>query len=194
MFCLLFGIIGIPLMLSVLANIGGLMAEGLEYIWSANKIRIKKMRKFFRNLRNKKRKKSNVHVPVTDEENNEPLGEEGDKPNNKDDEESGEEQEEEEDEEEEFTSSGIPVDLLFCYLKNDKHFLGGVIGNILTFVGTVATLGAFFGLGALLLTCFEEWSFFDAFYFCFITSTTIGFGDLTPSIAGEGDDCLSTKK
>ena len=64
--------------------------------------------------------------------------------------------------------------------------LGGVIGNILTFVGTVATLGAFFGLGALLLTCFEEWSFFDAFYFCFITSTTIGFGDLTPSIAGEG--------
>ena len=53
-------------------------------------------------------------------------------------------------------------------------------------MGTVATLGAFFGLGALLLTCFEEWSFFDAFYFCFITSTTIGFGDLTPSIAGEG--------
>ena len=122
MFCLLFGIIGIPLMLSVLANIGGLMAEGLEYIWSANKIRIKKMRKFFRNLRNKKRKKSNVHVPVTDEENNEPLGEEGDKPNNKDDQESEEEQEEEEDEEEEFTSSGIPVDLLFYYLKNDKHF------------------------------------------------------------------------
>lgn len=72
--------------------------------------------------------------------------------------------------------------------------LGGVIGNILTFVGTVATLGAFFGLGALLLTCFEEWSFFDAFYFCFITSTTIGFGDLTPSIAGEGEECFSTKK
>ena len=80
------------------------------------------MRKFFRNLRNKKRKKSNVHVPVTDEENKEPLGEEGDKPNNKDDQESEEEQEEEEDEEEEFTSSGIPVDLLFYYLKNDKHF------------------------------------------------------------------------
>lgn len=72
--------------------------------------------------------------------------------------------------------------------------LGGVIGNILTFVGTVATLGAFFGLGALLLTCFEEWSFFDAFYFCFITSTTIGFGDLTPSIAGEGIVYLSISR
>ena len=120
MFCLLFGIIGIPLMLSVLANIGGLMAEGLEYIWSANKMRIKKMRKFFRNIRNKKRKKTNVPVPVTDEENNEPLGEEGVKSNNKDDEESEEEQEEEDEEEEELSSSGI-LALQFHYPRNDKH-------------------------------------------------------------------------
>ena len=100
MFCLLFGIIGIPFMLSVLASIGGLMAEGLEYAWSANKTRIKKIRKFFRNLRNKKRKKSKVPVPVTDEENNETHGEEEeDKQNKKDDEDNDEDEDEEEDKE-----------------------------------------------------------------------------------------------
>ena len=39
-FCLLFGIIGIPLMLSVLADVGGLMAGGLEFAWQANKERV----------------------------------------------------------------------------------------------------------------------------------------------------------
>ena len=40
MFCLGFGIIGIPFMLSVLADVGGLMAEGIEYAWMVNKERI----------------------------------------------------------------------------------------------------------------------------------------------------------
>ena len=41
MFCLGFGIVGIPFMLSVLADVGGLMAEGIEFAWMANKERIK---------------------------------------------------------------------------------------------------------------------------------------------------------
>ena len=57
----------------------------------------------------------------------------------------------------------------------------------MTFVGTLGILGIFFASGALLFTIWEDWTFFDAFYFCFITSTTIGFGDMTPDIAGEGN-------
>ena len=40
LFCLFFGIIGIPLMLSVLADVGGLMAGGLELAWESNKKRV----------------------------------------------------------------------------------------------------------------------------------------------------------
>ena len=43
LFCLLFGIIGIPLMLSVLADVGALMAGGLELAWESNKERAIRM-------------------------------------------------------------------------------------------------------------------------------------------------------
>ena len=42
-FCLLFGIIGIPLMLTVLVDVSGMMAGGLEMAWSCHKERIIRM-------------------------------------------------------------------------------------------------------------------------------------------------------
>ena len=57
--------------------------------------------------------------------------------------------------------------------------------NLLMILGGLLAIILFFGFGALLFTIWEDWSFFDAFYFCFVTMTTIGFGDMTPSISGE---------
>lgn len=47
--------------------------------------------------------------------------------------------------------------------------------------GAVAFLGVYLSAGAAVFDEFEEdWGFFDGFYFCFITVTTVGFGDLVP--------------
>ena len=52
-------------------------------------------------------------------------------------------------------------------------------------VGALASLGVFLSCGSYVFTHYEKWSFFEAFYFCFITMTTIGFGDVVPGL-----DCL----
>ena len=38
----------------------------------------------------------------------------------------------------------------------------------------------YIAFGAVLFAIMEDWSYVDAFYFCFITLTTVGFGDLVP--------------
>ena len=92
LFCLIFGIIGIPFMLSVLANIGSLMAEGLELVWSSNKARVRRLGRLLTRRRRRRRK-------IPEEERTEDAADtEKSAEELADDAESAEEEEEEEDE------------------------------------------------------------------------------------------------
>ena len=91
LFCLIFGIIGIPFMLSVLANIGSLMAEGLELVWSSNKARVRRLGRLL--TRRRRRRKIPEEEKTEDAADTEKSAEEL-----ADDAESAEEEEEEEDE------------------------------------------------------------------------------------------------
>lgn len=42
------------------------------------------------------------------------------------------------------------------------------------------TLLVYIALGGFLFQFVEGWSYIDSFYFCFISLTTVGFGDLVP--------------
>ncbi|CAF1114149.1 unnamed protein product [Rotaria sordida] len=47
-------------------------------------------------------------------------------------------------------------------------------------VATLGVLALYIAMGALLFAQWENWHVLDGAYFCFITFTTIGFGDLVP--------------
>ncbi len=66
--------------------------------------------------------------------------------------------------------------------EEDDDGEGGLGGNTLTAVLALIFLTCFLSIGSFIFTIWEGWSFFDAFYFCFITMTTIGFGDIVPGI------------
>jgi predicted tellurium resistance membrane protein TerC len=51
----------------------------------------------------------------------------------------------------------------------------GFGNNMYTVGGALVFLGIFLSCGAFLFTLWEDWTFFDGFYFCFITMTTIGY-------------------
>ena len=70
-----------------------------------------------------------------------------------------------EEEEEEEEDSGVDV---------------GLLDNLRTAGGALLLLFLFLSFGAYFISYYENITFFNAFYFCFVTMTTIGFGDIVP--------------
>ncbi|KAK7076983.1 hypothetical protein SK128_001990 [Halocaridina rubra] len=64
----------------------------------------------------------------------------------------------------------------FCVLQMKR----GKLKTVATILSTVSILVGFISLGGVIFMTLEEWTFMESFYFCFISTTTIGFGDLVP--------------
>ena len=68
--------------------------------------------------------------------------------------------------------------------EEDEDEGGGMLGNIKTAVISLLVLSAVIATGAYFFSSCQDLTFFDGFYFCFISLTTIGFGDIVPDLDG----------
>ncbi|CAD7090502.1 unnamed protein product [Hermetia illucens] len=67
------------------------------------------------------------------------------------------------------------------YRNKESHLTGATIKWSYA-LSSVLFLCVYLSIGSSLLLIWEdEWTFFEGFYFCFITMTTIGFGDIVPT-------------
>ncbi|KAK0093615.1 hypothetical protein PV326_013096 [Microctonus aethiopoides] len=78
-----------------------------------------------------------------------------------------------------FAFIGIPLTL--TVIAHWGKLFAEIVSEIASAFAAIGLLFIYISCGATMFMLWEEdWNFFDGFYFCFVTMTTIGFGDLVP--------------
>jgi len=81
-----------------------------------------------------------------------------------------------------FSACSVPEDLNDIHRYDDTHKVAVPITL------SLAVMISYICGGAILFGEWEGWDFLDGFYFCFITLSTIGFGDILPGDAVDQDE------
>lgn len=150
--CIAYAVLGIPLMLLCLANIGDVMADIFRYVYS-------KVCCCGCCRKKNKDKVTSIRVSASQAWKTDASGKPIPPGQTILDDDSDVE-DEEDDEDEKIT---VPLTITMIVIA------GWIVG------------------GAVLFSVWEDWDFVQASYFCFITLTTIGFGDLVPSVENIDD-------
>lgn len=128
LFCIAYALIGMPLLLVFMKDIGDLMADGVRYLYSRMCCRWCRVRRRDAELPPgvDRKSKSIMHDEVGKE----------------------------------------------AYMPTDLVMVPIMVNLVIIFL--------FLFVGAAIFSAWEDWNLGPALYFCFITLTTIGFGDMVP--------------
>ncbi|VDK80363.1 unnamed protein product [Litomosoides sigmodontis] len=169
---ILFAIIGIPLMLLFLTNMGDVMAKIFRFFY-ARSIRLK-YRLILWHKRRKAAELRSANSFVSRLDGNKDLSSES------------------------FRLSSNVRDLLTARAQIEqlevRESVEAQLQRISVPLSLVfLTMFAYLVAGSVLFCLWEGWTFLDSFYFCYISLTTIGFGDKFPG-ASVGNDKDAQKK
>ncbi|XP_013790710.1 TWiK family of potassium channels protein 7-like, partial [Limulus polyphemus] len=157
---IVYAIFGIPLMLIYLTNIGDLLAKAFRYVYG-------RLCTCKPSDHNRHRKNYRAHHTVTNNS-----------PNTRNSVEPGIQHKLYMTPEDEVRTETIPEELGKGLEFMNEHVAVPITLCLLILVGYI--LG-----GAALFSVWEGWDFLNGSYFCFVTLSTIGFGDLIPGDSRE---------
>lgn len=204
---IIYAIIGIPLMLVFMSNIGNLLASSFkflywkvccQYCFDGSKRKTKRSsRQKSHNSADKETNRIDIHgaskVPIIKNKyanEDEKMKEKIDEDKVEEGAENGKEKPIHSQQLESTKASSVDrFSKAICQLSDTNSSLDRdssdeedeeEYGNIPVIVCLIIVLCYICG-GALLFQEFESWKFTESAYFCFITLTTIGFGDITPA-------------